>query len=607
MLQRIAPFVMAAILGGCVSVGPSGESATPSSPEPFRLPSGLPAEAPDFEPPTADSATARAVGSLGDDGLLEKDAALRLFASSFGDLPGVDAQRDDRTGRSGSFAIRSVLGHWDELTAEQQAAIESTLALPPDAVVLEIPADDESVVPPAYFAAVGVADHPYTQELQEAIRSAGRTIRQMIATRMGSDVPDPLNIAIASCEPYLGCANSLWASPAGPSLSGSGAYAGCNVRITRRALAGGAPWIVSTLAHEIFHCFQGHGYGSLERAARAPAWVIEGGAEWVQNDITGDLSPTDFLMQDWFLSPGTSLMKRAYDAAGFWAHLAETGTNPYDVFPFVFLTGDGPSAFRGSGAADNQHFLNSWASSITLKEEFGRDWEMVTPGMPDLPANPELWEVANNSSVEIHAEPYTARIFRLQVSADVLAVTGSGHGRISDGRIDTFGFPAEFCTRVGGCELEDPPECPGAPPPPERIPPAPLGNEPWFVLTGGVTGATFTLVGKRLEQEEPECETPEPTPVQFCTLYRALLDWGAQHVDTDFELSQPWAAEITRRMQEMRPYAPAHLVDHVDLYIRVYGRYATVSEPYNVPIVGPEAAGIADAMRAMHTYCDISF
>jgi hypothetical protein len=61
----------------------------------------------------------------------------------------------------------------------------------------------------------------------------------------------------------------------------------------------------------------------------------------------------------------------------------------------------------------------------------------------------------------------------------------------------------------------------------------------------------------------------------------------------------------------MKPYAPAHLIDDVDLYIRVYGTYATApaSEPLpiNVPIVGPEAAGIANAFMAMNAYCGITF
>ena len=56
----------------------------------------------------------------------------------------------------------------------------------------------------------------------------------------------------------------------------------------------------------------------------------------------------------------------------------------------------------------------------------------------------------------------------------------------------------------------------------------------------------------------------------------------------------------------MRPYAPDFLLDDVDLYISVYGTYATAPEPVNVPIVGPQAAGIAEAFMAKNAYCGIN-
>ena len=65
--------------------------------------------------------------------------------------------------------------------------------------------------------------------------------------------------------------------------------------------------------------------------------------------------------------------------------------------------------------------------------------------------------------------------------------------------------------------------------------------------------------------------------------------------------------EIARQFQQMRPVAPPELVQHVDLYISVYGTYATAPEPMNVPIVGPQAAGIAIAFSAMNAYCGVTF
>jgi hypothetical protein len=110
--------------------------------------------------------------------------------------------------------------------------------------------------------------------------------------------------------------------------------------------------------------------------------------------------------------------------------------------------------------------------------------------------------------------------------------------------------------------------------------------------------------GARVAQATP-CPTPEPTPDEFCKRWRALLDW--QVANQASELTQPWAAEIARQSQAMLPYAPASLVDDVNVYIRVYGTYASTPEPMNVPIVGPDAALIGIAFMAKNAHCGITF
>jgi hypothetical protein len=106
--------------------------------------------------------------------------------------------------------------------------------------------------------------------------------------------------------------------------------------------------------------------------------------------------------------------------------------------------------------------------------------------------------------------------------------------------------------------------------------------------------------------ESPTPPSPEPTDDEFCRRYKVFLRWQMQHEGTDYELSQPWAAEIADQMEALRAYAPPQLVEHVNLYVLVYRTYATVPEPANVPVVGPDAARIADAFIAMTGYCGIS-
>src|SRR5262249_28970678 len=114
--------------------------------------------------------------------------------------------------------------------------------------------------------------------------------------------------------------------------------------------------------------------------------------------------------------------------------------------------------------------------------------------------------------------------------------------------------------------------------------------------SGGMDGTIGQAVGKDVDDA---CESPGPSASQddeFCNRYRAMLAWAAPHQG---DVTQSVAGEVARRMREMRPYAPPQLLADVDLYIRVYGKFATAPEPEHIPIVGPEAAGIANAFRDM--------
>lgn len=102
--------------------------------------------------------------------------------------------------------------------------------------------------------------------------------------------------------------------------------------------------------------------------------------------------------------------------------------------------------------------------------------------------------------------------------------------------------------------------------------------------------------------------SPSPSPSSdprdaFCSRYRALVAWG--RAPTEEELSRPWAAYVASAFIDMRPFAPAHLVGSVDVAIETYSTYAIAEEPFNVPLAGPSAARLGDAVIAMHRYCGL--
>src|SRR5688572_2194658 len=108
---RAAVLLAAAVLGSaaCSQATPAGSGAAPgglTSPGPA-------AGAPQWEPQTA---WERAVVDVDVNGEYSKDAALRLFATAFGPLPGVDVKQDLRGVEDRTLAVEAVDRHRAELT-----------------------------------------------------------------------------------------------------------------------------------------------------------------------------------------------------------------------------------------------------------------------------------------------------------------------------------------------------------------------------------------------------------------------------------------------------------------------------------------------------------
>ena len=80
-----------------------------------------------------------------------------------------------------------------------------------------------------------------------------------------------------------------------------------------------------TLAHELFHCYQQRWRGSP--LGTGLAWIQEGTAEWAaavaMSEVGGTIDP---VLRDWlaeyYLSPERALLRRSYDAVGWFGFLA---------------------------------------------------------------------------------------------------------------------------------------------------------------------------------------------------------------------------------------------------------------------------------------------
>ncbi len=181
----------------------------------------------------------------------------------------------------------------------------------------------------------------------------------------------------------------------------------------------------------------------------------------------------------------------------------------------------------------------------------------------------------------------------------MLYVDIDGHGRLSDGSVDTTSLGGVwFCIEGHKCEKK----CENAPEPPPYV--DTLSNSVTIASTGGPDGVVGTATGKDLEKD---CETPTPsaTADEFCSRYRDYVAWAKSNGSDD--ITKPLAGEIANRFIDMKPYAPPELATHVALMISVYSTYASAPPYIDLPMVGPDAAHIPEALTAMSNYCHVTF
>ena len=411
------------------------------------------------------------------------DAALSLFALVFGPMPGVP-EPPENSGASGdvTIAVRAVRGVWDQLSAEQQAAVED--ALHPREAVIHVIGEGRRLAPP-------------DARLVAAINDAAKNQRAAIAAKIGN-FTGKLTVVVATkndADDDYGVAD--------PTVRPDGTFTGdCTITIFPKAQAG-AEELLNTIAHEVFHCFQFGGYGSNAGWARGPKWVTEGGAEWAAATITVPDSTTGDRWDRYLGNPTKPLQNKDYDGIGFWAHLAESGVDPWGVFRTVWAASGTAAAFNAAGA-NTDAFLDSWGSGYVRNAALGATWDTTGPGITPTAFPPTAVALPASGAVAKVTTPFSSDVFVIETEADVLVVRETlGHARLTDTKIDTPELgEARFCRRPDGCA------CPNVP---NDIPPAPLLGLPVLALSGTPTGTSVSLEGVTLELH---CEERAKQPVR---------------------------------------------------------------------------------------------
>jgi hypothetical protein len=288
----------------------------------------------------------------------------------------------------------------------------------------------------------------------------------------------------------------------------------CAIHINPTFIAGKpTPAVIhSVLIHEMTHCFYFQLLGAA--AYELPQWFNDGSATWAQYTLEPGGSD-DYTLQPWedYLgSPGTSLYARTYDAVGFFAHLAETSSASKVWEALVPManamkrsssrTGCPSIAVCNAGwtAADvSTAFLDSWGSSFTEGTYPGTAWSSSGPGLPVEDPAPALGHsaaLADGQTVTVSTAATSASIKGLDVTAEVVQISGNAYGHISLGHGATATLAAAasatYCTAGEACT------CPANTPKYGTVfTPMSAGTE-YIGATGGLSAAHVSVKGMSL-------------------------------------------------------------------------------------------------------------
>jgi hypothetical protein len=210
-----------------------------------------------------------------------------------------------------------------------------------------------------------------------------------------------------------------------------GAMTECRISLTPNAqkLDPHSKEIRSTLTHEIFHCFTIDLIG-MDENLDLPKWIKEGGASWVGEDYVGGSTIPD-LQKGWtkYLTQEVGLFDRSYDGMGFFAHLQNSGINPWDVFDKIIVLGKSDLAFQKILNEGGSQFLETWASGLSRSPGLGGMWDTKGPGITNEKRDRTIVSISPGSPFSNQIPPVTQRLYQITLpTGKIISVNLSGYG-----------------------------------------------------------------------------------------------------------------------------------------------------------------------------------
>src|SRR6202049_3641765 len=273
--------------------------------------------------------------------------------------------------------------------------------------------------------------------------------------------------------------------------------------------------VAAIMSHEVFHCYQQRQAGSNKNAASLSAWIGEGQATWVMEDLHPTTTVVATIWSKYAFTPATKYNDRSYDAVGVYGHEGDLAGDQEKIWPLLLpmvtanVGGQDSAALSVLMSSDSSRFYSTWGGSY-YEDQAQSDWHMGGPGTPPTGGpSPRSITIANGDAQEIGLfGPYQAAQTVIEGGADILVVNlASGYGKAHDtgytvDKTLDSSAPLALCLKQGGCKCPD-----GSPGASEHTIPA---TSPITVgLDGGDASLAAYASGDSLDKF---CKQPDNNP-----------------------------------------------------------------------------------------------
>ena len=312
---------------------------------------------------------------IDDKGQISLQTALAGFDETVANLPGVKAKKGEiGTLDDATLLIDEIAANLSKLTPAQLEVY--TAATTPAADALIIPPEGTATPPAARRARKLTEREEFELYLDEALaimRNHGfallRPIKLSLLTDQGGQKPNVLA--------YVDFGDI------GPNPT---PY--CNMFVTQFGRTKDADYKRTFITHELAHCAQHAFYASFADRAKVPAWVVEGGADFLAGLTVEEEArmPVGLHWSAWLDDPESDLFKRTYDGLGFYSMLTQAGIDGWSRYRQILsaaTSGGSNGAYAAATAGVPDVFYDRWGPGLLRDTSLGEQWEYEGSAIPE--------------------------------------------------------------------------------------------------------------------------------------------------------------------------------------------------------------------------------